>query len=317
MDRTTKEAIKRIQSLKVQGATQITHIVLKTLREEGSLQIKNSKSQYLKALKSIGEALEKARPTEPLARNAVQFIFHYLNHKAQGKSVPETHKILNKAIYLFTKLLKYHEDKIKAAGSKLIRSEMNVFTHCHSSTVEGILIQAVKKKKDFQVFTTETRPLFQGRITAKKLLKEKIKVTMVVDSASDFLISKSSGKELMMDLVFLGADVVTSGGSVINKIGSFGISQVAHYEKVPLYVATSLLKTDPETFASRYVAIELRDRKEVWPHGPRDLKIINFAFDRIPAKFIKGIICEFGIIKPKRVASLVEKHYPWIFKSFK
>jgi len=314
MNNQVQQAVKRIQSLKVQGATQITRIVLETLKQEGSHHLKKTKSQYLKILKEVGKVLEEARPTEPLARNAVQFVFHYLNHKAKGKSLSETHSILNKAITLFFRLLKYHENKIAEAGSKLIKSNKHILTHCHSSTVEGVLIKAAEKKKDFQVYTTETRPLFQGRITARNLLKKKIKVTMVVDSAADFLISKTSGKELMMDLVFLGADVVTSGGSVINKIGSFGIAQVAKEEKVPLYVATSLLKTDPETFSSRYVGIELRDRKEVWPQGPKGLKIINFAFDRVPAKFIKGIICEFGIVKPRQIAQLVKEHYPWIFK---
>ncbi|PIS42913.1 MAG: hypothetical protein COT24_01015 [Candidatus Kerfeldbacteria bacterium CG08_land_8_20_14_0_20_40_16] len=317
MDQTTKEAIKKIQSFEVQGATQITHIVLKTLREEGEIQSKKTKVQYLKALKSIGVALELARPTEPLARNAVRFVFHYLEHTAKGKSLAETHQILNKAINLFTKLLKYQEQKIAEAGSKLIRRNMHVFTHCHSSTVEEIILAAFQKKKNFKLFCTETRPLYQGRITARKLLKKKIDVTMVVDSAADFLISRTSGKELMMDLIFLGADVVTSGGSIINKIGSFGIAQVARYEKVPLYVATSLLKTDPETFTNRYVAIEMRDRKEVWPQGPKGLKIINFAFDRVPARFINGIVCEFGVIKPRQVASLVQQYYPWIFQPIK
>jgi len=303
--------------MEVQGATQITNIVLKTLQKEGEIQSKKSKVQYLKALKSIGAALEQARPTEPLARNAVQFVFHYLEHMARGKSLAETHQVLNKAINLFTKLLKHQEQKIAEAGSKLIRRNMHVFTHCHSSMVEEIILAAYQKKKNFKVFCTETRPLYQGRITARNLLKKKLDVTMVVDSAADFLISRASGKELMMDIIFIGADVITSGGSVINKIGSFGIAQVARAEKVPVYVATSLLKIDPETFTKRYVAIEMRDRKEVWPQGPKGLKIINFAFDRIPARLIKGIVCEFGVIKPRQVASLVQQYYPWIFQPIK
>jgi len=314
MNREVQKVVTKIASLEIQGATQITKIVLDTLQEEGSRLLKKSKTQFISSIRKNGKALAEARPTEPLARNSVQFVLHYLENNKEGLSTSQLAKLLKKACHLFIVLLKYHDGKIAEAGAPLVKSHMKVFTHCHSSTVEHIIIQAKKKEKTPYVFCTETRPLYQGRITAKKLLKEKINVTMVVDSAAEFLISKTSGRELMMDIVFLGADSVTSGGSVINKVGSYGIAQVAKHEKIPVYVATSLLKTDPETFASKYVGIELRDRKEIWPKGPKGLKIVNFAFDRIPSKFIKGIICEFGIVKPRDIAYLVEKHYPWIFK---
>lgn len=314
MSKEVQKVAAKIASLEIQGATPITKIVLDTLQDEGSRLLKKSKTQFLYSIRKNGGILAEARPTEPLARNAIQFVLHYLENNKEGLSVSQMAKLLKKACHLFMVLLKYHDGKIAEAGVPLIRSHMKVFTHCHSSTVEHIIIEAKKEEKSPHVFCTETRPLFQGRITAKKLLKEKIDVTMVVDAAAEFLISKTSGRELMMDVVFLGADSVTSGGSIINKVGSYGIAQVAKHEKIPVYVATSLLKTDPETFASKYVGIELRDRKEIWPQGPKGLKIVNFAFDRIPAKFIKGIVCEFGIVRPRDIAYLVEKHYPWIFR---
>ncbi|MCD6441994.1 ribose 1,5-bisphosphate isomerase, partial [bacterium] len=43
-------------------------------------------------------------------------------------------------------------------------------------------------------------------------------------------------------------------------------------------------------------------------------KIINFAFDVIPAKYITGIICEQGIIRPKNIRTVVEKNYPLLIK---
>lgn len=316
MNNEVQKVVAKIVALEIQGATQITKVVLDTLQNEAVKLQRKSKAQFLSEIRKSGKALAEARPTEPLSRNSVQFVLHYLENNKEGLSVPELAKLLKKACHLFLVLLKYHDNKIAQAGSKLIKQNMKVFTHCHSSTVEHIIVEAKNRSRIPHVFCTETRPLFQGRITAKNLLKHKIDVTMVADSAAAFLISNTSGREVMMDIAFLGADSVTSGGSVINKVGSYGIAQVAHHEKIPVYVAASLLKTDPETFISKYVGIELRDRKEIWPGGPKGLKIINFAFDRIPAKFIKGIICEFGIIKPRDVAYLVEKHYPWIFKNF-
>jgi methylthioribose-1-phosphate isomerase len=32
----------------------------------------------------------------------------------------------------------------------------------------------------------------------------------------------------------------------------------------------------------------------------------------VPAKFITGIITEYGIIKPKDIKKAVKKHHPWM-----
>lgn len=72
-----------------------------------------------------------------------------------------------------------------------------------------------------------------------------------------------------------------------------------------MYVVGSLMKIDTENT----VHIEQRDGKELWDDAPKGLKIVNYAFDMIPAKFITGIITEYGIIKPKDIKKAVKKHY--------
>ena len=37
-------------------------------------------------------------------------------------------------------------------------------------------------------------------------------------------------------------------------------------------------------------------------------------FDIIPAKYITGIICEQGIIKPKDIGKIIKKSYPFLLK---
>jgi translation initiation factor 2B subunit (eIF-2B alpha/beta/delta family) len=133
---------------------------------------------------------------------------------------------------------------------------------------------------------------------------------MVVDSAAPFLISKESGRELMMDLVLIGCDTILPDGACFNKIGSFSIALSAHREKVPVYVAASLLK-----FSREWIPIEMRREKEIWPGAPKGLEILNFAFDLVPREFISGYITEFGIIKPEHIYRTVKQHYPWLFLS--
>jgi len=71
-----------------------------------------------------------------------------------------------------------------------------------------------------------------------------------------------------------------------------------------------LLKVDTENT----IKIEQRSGKELRPDAPKEIKIVNYAFDIIPAKFITGIITEYGVIKPKDIKKEVKKHYPRMIK---
>jgi len=297
---------KEIQDLKkIQGATQVAKAVVFALNKYGQNLKTKDKQKFIKQLKKASEILQSARPTEPLSQNGVKFIFHRLRKE---KDITQAKTNLQKATKEFLALIERTTKDISFKASKIIKNNENIFTHCHSSVVEESFKQAKKQGRKFRVFNTETRPLFQGHITAKNLLKAGIPVTMVVDSSAGFLISRYSGKRLMMDKVIIGCDAILPDGSIINKIGSFGISVVAFEEKVPVYIIASLLKFHPKS----WITIEERSPKEVWKNAPKNLKIINFAFDIVPAKYITGIICEAGLIKPKEVQKEIREIYPWL-----
>jgi len=306
--KTIKQTFKKIKSLKVQGATAVARTTIKALKDY-SLRVKaNNVANWKKDFKKAADYLLSARPTEPMAQNGVKYIFSQLN-LAKPKNVVEARNETKKAADDFLKTMKLAAELTIKNGRTIIKAkDDDILTHCHSWLVEQILIKAKKNKKNFKVYNTETRPLYQGRITSKKLLQAKIPTTMVADSSAGFLISHYSGKDLMMDKIILGADAVLPDGSVINKIGSFGIGSIAYREKVPLYIATTLLKFHPKS----WIKIERRSPKELWPNAPKNLKIINFAFDRIPMKYITGIICEAGVIKPSQVKTYMKKIYPFI-----
>jgi hypothetical protein len=80
------------------------------------------------------------------------------------------------------------------------------------------------------------------------------------------------------------------------------------YANVPVYIAGNFLKVDVHDT----IQIEQRHSHEVWEDAPDKLDFLNFAFDKIPPKFIRGIITEFGIIKPREIRSYIEKYYPWM-----
>ena len=83
------------------------------------------------------------------------------------------------------------------------------------------------------------------------------------------------------------------------------------YANVPVYIAGNLLKVDVHD----NIHIEKRLASEVWEDAPGGLKVLNFAFDKMPPKFIRGIITEFGIIKPRDIKKAIQEHYPWMMVS--
>ena len=301
----TKKEIAQLK--KIQGATQVARAIVLAIKKYGESIKTDKKSELLKKLNSASKDLLSARPTEPLAQNAAKFIFYKIK---KAKDVQELKLELKKSSLEILEIIGKSKVNIASQVVKIIENKDKIFTHCHSSTVEEGFKRAKKQGKHFYVFNTETRPLFQGHITARNLIKYHIPVTMVVDSSAAFLISRHSGRRLTMNKVIIGCDAILPDGSIINKVGSFGIGLASYYEKVPLYIASTLLKFHSKS----WIRIEKRSPKEIWKRAPKGLKIINFAFDIVPAQYIKGIICEAGIISPANIKREVKKNYPWLIR---
>jgi ribose 1,5-bisphosphate isomerase len=184
---------------------------------------------------------------------------------------------------------------------------MAIFTHCHSSTVTHLLRKAKESGRTFEVICTETRPAFQGRITAREMVELGVKTTLIVDSAARSFMKKA-------DIVVVGADAITSEGNVVNKIGSATIAVMAYEARVPFYVVSELLKFDPATLRGEYETIEERSGDEIWKEAPEMLVVENPAFDVTRREFIQGIICEEGVIPPHLISEVIRRKYPWVIE---
>lgn len=301
--------IKQIKSIEIQGASNVAREAIKawSLHLQGfkGKEVKN----FLSEAEKTGKRLAHARPNEPLTVNALAILNRKLKEAIKIKKVKIDVVALKKFSRQYGQDLSalFHENgqKIANYGAGLIKNKDNIFTHCHSRNVINVFARAKEKGKKFHVYNDETRPLFQGQKTARDLALLKIPNIMVVDSAAAFLVSDISGDDVKIHKVFLGCDVVFPDGSAYNKIGSFGIALAAYTSKIPVYVAGSLLKFSN----NQKMKIEIRQENEVWDGKPKNLKIINYSFGRIPAKFISGYITEAGIIKPTQIKHFFKKFY--------
>ena len=245
--------LKDIKEIKIQGARNIAKMAFYAYN---LIPTKNSKNKLL-----------NSRPTEPMMKNVLDMAE---NKKYSKKEIlahfDEAQKKINENVF------------------KLIKNNKVIFTHCHSTNVLGALIYAKKKAKKFEVYNTETRPLFQGRKTAEELKKAGIKTTIFIDSAVGVALKDAK-------IVFLGADALLKNG-IVNKIGSGIIARISKDEKIPVYIVADSWK-----FTKKKIQIEQRNLNEVWDEAPKNIKIKNPAFEFVEKKDISGIVSELGVMK--------------------
>ncbi len=264
--RKINNTIKKIKQVKIQGARNIAKAALKAYN--------------LDKTKETKQKLINARPTEPLLVNTLE--------KYEKVGYKKTLEHFDSA-----------QEKINRYVKKTIKRDSVVFTHCHSTNVVNALIYSHKHKK-FEVYNTETRPLFQGRITSKELSKEGIKVTQFVDSAIRVALLKQQHTK-KVSAVFLGADAILKSG-IVNKIGSALIAETAYENKIPVYIVADSWKY------TSHVNLEQRHFHEVWNTRNKKIKIRNPAFEFVPKKFIKSIISELGILSLNKFVKKAEKN---------
>jgi translation initiation factor 2B subunit (eIF-2B alpha/beta/delta family) len=263
MKKEVKKIVQDIKSIKIQGATNIAKAALKAFLLEPTTEVK--------------KALMHARPTEPMLVNVIHSI-----DKCYHK---EKHLCLNTPLHFNNA-----QEKINKLVFKIIKNHYVIYTHCHSTNVVKALVYAKKHTKRFEVYNTETRPLFQGRKTALELEKAGIKVTTFVDAAVAIALEKKQGTK-KADFVLIGSDAILKDG-VINKVGSGLIAELAFLHKIPLYIVSDSWK-----FFPKHVKIEERDFHEIWKNAPKDIKVRNPAFEFVEKKYIRAVISELGILK--------------------
>jgi methylthioribose-1-phosphate isomerase len=199
---------------------------------------------------------------------------------------------------------------------------VRVLTHCNAgwiATVDyGTALSAVYQAHDagvpVQVWVDETRPRNQGLLTAWELAAHGVPHALVVDNAGGHLMQRGE-----VDLVLVGADRVSRGGDVCNKIGTYLKALAAFDCGVPFYAAVPSPTIDWDLRdALRDIPIEERSADEVRVVGGRDADgrparvalagedtaVANPAFDVTPARLITAIVTERGIAPPARLADL-------------
>jgi ribose 1,5-bisphosphate isomerase len=284
MDTEVEETVRKIENVEIQGSTGVAEAgvrLLKQLTDEGADE---------ERVGEVAERLKNARPTEPFLFNCVRV----------ARETGEYDRVLSQID---------RQDAIDENGTPLLEDVEIVYTHCHSSSVTSVL-RKVADEEDFRARVTETRPLYQGRETARELAESGVPVRFYVDSGARIALREA-------DVMMIGADAVLDNGKVINKIGSEMFAEVAGGYDVPVYVVTNSWKYDPMSSFGYETEIEKRAAEEVWENPPGGVDVVNYAFERIAPEKIDGIVSELGVHEPEEFVEAVSQKYPELIETAK
>jgi methylthioribose-1-phosphate isomerase len=198
-------------------------------------------------------------------------------------------------------------------GAALLKDGDNVLTHCNAGglatseygTALAVVFSAASAGKRLHVWVDETRPLLQGsRLTAWELVQQGVDATLICDSMAGQVM-----REGRVQAVVVGADRIAANGDVANKIGTYGLAQLAAAHEIPFYVAAPTSTFDLSLASGDDIPIEKRDPREIThafgqATAPEGIGVYNPAFDVTPARLIRAIICERGVISPVSQANI-------------
>ncbi len=303
---------EEIKTMKLRGAGKIARAAAKALMisalEYNGPNDVNSFITYMNRIKKI---LLNTRPTAVSLPNAVLYVTRDLG-RIPGSFEDAKRTVVERA----REFIKYSleaKKKIGVIGAKRILDGETILTHCNSSVAIEILKTAFLEGKKIRVYATETRPLFQGHLTAKQLLEIGIPVTLIPDAAVRLVMKN-------VDKVIVGADTVAANGAVVNKIGTSQIALSAHEARVRVFVAAETFKFSPATVIGELVVIEERSPIEVvgedFLKNYPSIDVRNPSFDVTPPEYIDAIITERGLIPPQASILILREVFGWTIEDY-
>jgi methylthioribose-1-phosphate isomerase len=273
-------------------------------------------------LEALAQSLIETRPTAVNLAWAVNRQLDALRNQPMAAwhdiAQCEAEAIANEDAAACTQIGVHGLELIREIAAKKPDGVVNVLTHCNAGWLafvdHGSATAPIYAAHDagikVHVWVDETRPRNQGaRLTAWELAQHGVPHTVIADNTGGHLMQHG-----LVDLVITGADRVTRGGDVANKIGTYLKALAAQDNGVPFYVALPSSTFDWSIADGvKHIPIEQRNGDElVWMDGldavgalhnirviPPTSNVANFAFDVTPARLVTGLITECGVFAAK------------------
>ncbi|KAF9926459.1 GCD complex subunit gcd7 [Linnemannia zychae] len=270
------DLVAKLKRRQLVGSSSVAQATLKLLIVVISKNNWTTCNQLLNLVKSVGQRLVQANPTELAVGNIVRRVLHVIREEFREaeSGASTTNQSDLQAAPLTTSSSMYNllgdtnsttddnvqfpnslrsniiqeireikdeleniYDNIKNQASLQIHSNEIIMTIGRSKTVEEFLKMAAVKRK-FQVLVAESAPSYSGQDMAVELSKAGIETTVIPDSAVFAVMSR-------VNKVILGTHAVLANGGLVAISGTHMMAAAAKHHSIPVVVCTGLYKLSP------------------------------------------------------------------------
>jgi len=295
------ETAQKIRSMEIRGAGRIAIAAAASLKEFALALDVDSVEEFDSEIRRAAGILLDTRPTAVSLSNAIRMVTRY-----EPSDVEAARQAIIANADSFIDSSQKAVERIGKIGSRRVSDGDTILTHCNSLAALSVISTAHRSGKKIRVIATESRPRYQGITTIGMLEELGIPTELIVDSAVRSVMND-------VDLVVVGADVITASGSLVNKIGTAQIALCAHEARTSFMVAAETYKFSPRTILGEMVTIEERGAEEVLPDISKYkcVRVRNPAFDVTPHSYIDVICTEVGAIPPEMSYMIIKERLGW------
>ncbi len=293
-----KTVVERIRADAIGGAADIAKEVVAALAKLSADSQVNDVSGFSAEFDDAVRDILRVLPSFAPPVNALHRMMGRME-ALNGAAVSDLKAEVKSASDDFFKWAESALDKVAQYGAEKVRDGDVVFMYSMSSTVWRILRAAKQQGKHFSVVVTESRPGNEGLWTAREMEKSGIPVSVSIDACIGELVPQS-------DVVFVGADAISSSGVSFCKVGTYPTALIAKAHGVPFYVAADTLKFDSSTLLGLPFRGEHIPRQQVLTDDyPASVKVVGDLFEDVPPELTTAIITEMGFLSPASVVSVM------------
>jgi len=287
-----KEALDEIRSDRTHGARDLAVMAVHLLRE----CVETSTSEPPRVLEEIrkrARELSSVRPSMSSLLYASARYLRALEDLARREGDVSSFKAAGglAASEEIARIKEATERAATLAASSIPRGSA-VITHSFSETVLETL--RLSSQKRISLICCESRPLFEGRETARRASSLGISVTLITEAQIGIFLPQAT-------VALVGADAILTDGSIVNKVGTLLLASLARQKDIPFYV---VCQSDKIHLGSDEPAIEEKEAQEVSPPIP-GVEIRNIYFEKVPPNLISALFTEEGRFPGEDIA-------PWV-----
>ena len=276
------EASEAIRAMKTRAFGQLLSVfyaLILAARQADNLQ---------ESVQRAGDELKKSRPTFAFSR--------YTDMVSTWADESTDSEMLIDRILSFLENIKAMRLARARSAAQLFEDGDTVLTHCNTSGELVLMARVCREQgKTLTFYVTETRPYFQGRLTAWEMSRDGFDITLIPDNRAAGLLADGT-----VSKIITGSDRVARNGDIVNKTGTMQLARLAKIYDIPFLV---FVQEPGDTLTGGEVEIEYRPAEEVTRFRndeiyPQATKTFYPAFDVTPAEYIDKLIAFGRILTP-------------------